>query len=140
MFKKQDLFGPQVSTPSKSKCQCHMIQQGGSSKKEPEGENIGGGEVTLRTHQPPALPPRPPPRPARRFETVTSDPCKSFLYHLTTNFFYIRFFKNLIVSWSMILQKLLIKLFLFTRSKFKKLYLLILNIHFLLIGDTGAKS
>ncbi|XP_053995464.1 uncharacterized protein LOC128885438 [Hylaeus anthracinus] len=64
----------QVSTPSKSKCQCHVMQTGGN-KRGQEGESDGGVEVTSRTHQPPALPPRPPPRPTRRYETTSANQC-----------------------------------------------------------------
>ncbi|KAK9302150.1 hypothetical protein QLX08_005753 [Tetragonisca angustula] len=64
----------QVSAPSKSKCQCHVVQTGGN-KRGQEGENDGGVEVTSRTHQPPALPPRPPPRPTRRYETTSVNQC-----------------------------------------------------------------
>ncbi|XP_012349497.1 uncharacterized protein LOC100863156 [Apis florea] len=64
----------QVSAPSKSKCQCHVVQTGGN-KRGQEGESDGGVEVTSRTHQPPALPPRPPPRPTRRYETTSVDQC-----------------------------------------------------------------
>ncbi|XP_029050357.2 uncharacterized protein LOC114879532 isoform X1 [Osmia bicornis bicornis] len=64
----------QVSAPSKSKCQCHVVQTGGN-KRGPEGESDGGVEVTSRTHQPPALPPRPPPRPTRRYETTSVNQC-----------------------------------------------------------------
>ncbi|XP_017893511.1 uncharacterized protein LOC108633059 [Ceratina calcarata] len=64
----------QVSSPSKSKCQCHVMQTGGN-KRGQEGESDGGVEVTSRTHQPPALPPRPPPRPTRRYETTSVNRC-----------------------------------------------------------------
>ncbi|XP_060824050.1 uncharacterized protein LOC132911451 [Bombus pascuorum] len=64
----------QVSAPSKSKCQCHVVQTGGN-KRGQEGESDGGVEVTSRTHQPPALPPRPPPRPTRRYETTSVNQC-----------------------------------------------------------------
>ncbi|KAG7188472.1 hypothetical protein KM043_008111 [Ampulex compressa] len=66
----------QVSAPSKSKCQCHVVEQAGGNKRGQESEGDGSIEVTSRTHQPPALPPRPPPRPARRYETMSSNQCK----------------------------------------------------------------
>ncbi|XP_066594793.1 uncharacterized protein [Prorops nasuta] len=65
----------QVSSPSKSKCQCHVVQQNAGSKRGPEGDSSGVGEVTSRTHQPPALPPRPPPRPTRSYETTAANQC-----------------------------------------------------------------
>ncbi|XP_015428587.1 PREDICTED: uncharacterized protein LOC107185429 [Dufourea novaeangliae] len=64
----------QVSAPSKSKCQCHVMQTGGN-KRGQEGESDGSVEVATRTHQPPALPPRPPPRPTRRYETTSANQC-----------------------------------------------------------------
>ncbi|KAK2580397.1 hypothetical protein KPH14_006149 [Odynerus spinipes] len=65
----------QVSAPSKSKCQCHAVQQANTNKRNSEGETDGVVEVTTRTHQPPALPPRPPPKPTRRYETATTNQC-----------------------------------------------------------------
>ncbi|XP_076285176.1 uncharacterized protein LOC143211408 [Lasioglossum baleicum] len=64
----------QVSAPSKSKCQCHVMQTAGN-KRGQEGESDGSVEVASRTHQPPALPPRPPPRPTRRYETTSANQC-----------------------------------------------------------------
>ncbi|XP_076649930.1 uncharacterized protein LOC143357372 [Halictus rubicundus] len=64
----------QVSSPSKSKCQCHVMQTAGN-KRGQEGESDGSVEVASRTHQPPALPPRPPPRPTRRYETTSANQC-----------------------------------------------------------------